>query len=64
MNAAPLAWAATLLAMKGYTLTGAKMKEIQAVNAARKAAIEQGASVEEAMERYQTMDQVPEQLRN
>ena len=59
-----LAWAATLLAMKGYTLTGAKMKEIQAVNAARKTAIEQGMSLEEAMERYQTMDQVPEQLRN
>ena len=53
-----LAWAATLLAMKGYTLTGAKMKEIQAVNAARKTAIEQGMSLEEAME------QVPEQLRN
>lgn len=59
-----LAWAATLLAMKGYTLTGAKMKEIQAVNAARKTAIEQGMSLEETMERYQTMDQVPEQLRN
>ena len=59
-----LAWAATLLAMKGYTLTGAKMKEIQAVNAARKTAIEQGMSLEEAMERYQTVDQVPEQLRN
>ncbi|MEQ2443103.1 MFS transporter [Pseudoflavonifractor sp. CLA-AP-H29] len=59
-----LAWGATLLAMKGYTLTGAKMKEIQAVNAARKAAIEQGMSLEEAMERYQTVDQVPEQLRN
>ena len=50
--------------MKGYTLTGAKMKEIQAVNAARKTAIEQGMSLEEAMERYQTVDQVPEQLRN
>lgn len=24
-----VAWAATLIAMKGYTLTGAKMKEIQ-----------------------------------
>ena len=29
-----LAWIATLWAMKGYTLTGAKMKEIQAINAA------------------------------
>ena len=55
-----LAWAATLLAMKGYSLTGEKMKEIQAVNAQRKAAIEQGMTVEEAMERYQTMDQAAE----
>ena len=59
-----LAWGATLLAMKGYTLTGAKMKEIQAVNAARKTAIEQGMTLEEAMERYQSVEQVPEQLRN
>ena len=28
-----VAWAATLIAMKGYALTGEKMKEIQAVNA-------------------------------
>lgn len=55
-----LAWGATLLAMKGYSLTGEKMKEIQAVNAQRKRAIEQGMTVEEAMERYQTMDQVAE----
>ena len=34
-----IAWAATLWAMKGYSLTGAKMKEIQAVNAQRKQAI-------------------------
>jgi Na+/melibiose symporter-like transporter len=54
-----LAWGATLLAMKGYTLTGEKMKEIQAVNAARKAAIERGMGLEEAMARYQTMEQVP-----
>lgn len=55
-----LAWGATLLAMKGYSLTGEKMKEIQAVNAQRKRAIEQGMTVEEAMERYQTMDQAAE----
>ena len=59
-----LAWAATLLAMKGYTLTGEKMKEIQAVNAARKAALEEGMNLEEAMARYQTLDQVPEELRS
>ncbi len=44
-----LAWAATLLAMKGYTLTGEKMKTIQAVNAARKEAVADGMSLEQAM---------------
>ena len=44
-----LAWAATLLAMKGYTLTGEKMKTIQAVNAARKEAVAGGMSLEQAM---------------
>jgi len=45
-----LAWAATLLAMKGYFLTGEKMKTIQAVNAARKEAVAGGMSLEQAME--------------
>ena len=45
-----LAWAATLLAMRGYTLTGEKMKTIQAVNAARKEAVAKGMSLEQAME--------------
>ena len=44
-----LAWAATLWAMRGYSLTGAKMKEIQAVNAARRQAIAEGTRLEEAM---------------
>ena len=43
------AWALTLLAMKGYELDGARIKTIQAVNAARKAAITDGMSVEDAM---------------
>lgn len=47
-----LAWVATLVAMKGYTLTGARMREIQEVNAARKEGIAQGMSLEEAMERW------------
>ena len=34
-----VAWAATLIAMKGYSLTGEKMKEIQAVNACRRDAV-------------------------
>ena len=58
-----VAWIATLIAMKGYSLTGEKMKEIQAVNAARKAAIAQGKTMEEAMAMYQTMDQVPKEFR-
>ena len=44
-----LAWAATLLAMKGYSLTGEKMKTIQAVNAARKEAVADGMTLEQAM---------------
>ena len=44
-----LAWALTLWAMKGYELDGARIKTIQAVNAARKAAIADGMSVEDAM---------------
>ena len=43
------AWVLTLWAMKGYELDGERVKTIQAVNAARKAAIEQGMSVDEAM---------------
>ena len=37
-----LAWIATLIAMRGYNLTGARMKEIQAINAVRKDAISKG----------------------
>ena len=44
-----IAWLATLWAMKGYELDGERLKTIQAVNAARKAAIADGMSMEEAM---------------
>ena len=54
-----IAWAATLIAMKGYDLTGERMKEIQAVNAMRKEAIANGMSMEEAMK----INNVPEQLK-
>ena len=50
-----VAWALTLWAMKGYELDGARMKEIQAVNAARKAGIAGGMSQEEAMAKWVTM---------
>lgn len=43
-------WVLTLLAMKGYSLTGEKMKTINKVNAARRAAIVGGLSPEEAMQ--------------
>ena len=57
-----LAWAATLWAMKGYSLTGKKMKEIQAVNNARKAYVATGKTLEEAMEVYKTVEDVEQKL--
>ena len=44
-----VAWALTLWAMKGYELDGRRVKTIQAVNAARKAAIADGMTMEEAI---------------
>jgi Na+/melibiose symporter-like transporter len=51
-----IAGIATILAMKGYTLTGEKMKEIQAVNNARKALLAQGFTMEEVMEKIKTIE--------
>ena len=51
-----LAWIATLVAMKGYNLTGRRMKEIQAINNARKEGIAQGMTVSQAMEKWQTVE--------
>lgn len=56
-----LAWIATLIAMKGYSLTGEKMKEIQAVNGARKKAIASGMTLEQSMETYKTLADVEKQ---
>ena len=44
-----VAWALTLWSMKGYSLDGERIKTIQAVNAARKAAVAGGMSMDEAM---------------
>ena len=44
-----VAWALTLISMKGYELDGKRVKTIQAVNAARKQAIANGMSTEEAI---------------
>jgi Na+/melibiose symporter-like transporter len=41
----------TLICMKGYELTGPRMKEIQEVNAKRKEAIAAGMTMEEAIEK-------------
>ena len=57
-----LAWVATLLAMKGYTLTGKRMKEIQAVNAVRKDGIAKGMTLEETMEKWKSIDEVPKEF--
>ena len=43
------AWVLTLISMKGYELDGKRIKVIQAVNAARKAAIANGMRQEDAM---------------
>ena len=47
-----IAWALTLWAMKGYELDGERVKEIQATNANRSAAVAKGMSLEEAMKKY------------
>ena len=43
------AWTLTLISMRGYELDGKRVKTVQAVNAARKAAIANGMSLEDAM---------------
>ena len=58
-----VAWAATLIAMKGYSLTGEKKKEIQAVNATRRHALANRMKLEEAMTKWQTLDQLPAEYR-
>ena len=45
-----VAWLLTLWAMKGYELDGKRVKQIQAVNAARKDAIAKGMTMEQAMQ--------------
>ena len=52
------AWALTLWAMKGYELSGPRMKEIQAINAARKELVAQGKTLEEAMKTIQTVEDI------
>ncbi|MBR0355763.1 MAG: hypothetical protein IJK35_10355, partial [Oscillospiraceae bacterium] len=56
------AWLVTIFCMTRYSLSGEKMREVQAVNAVRKAAVQRGMSMEQAMETWQTIDQVPERF--
>ena len=56
------AWLVTTFCMTRYGLSGKRLQEIQAVNAVRKAAVEGGMTMEEAMQTWQTIDQVPERF--
>lgn len=56
-----VAWVITLIAMRSYHLSGERMKEIQAVNAVRKDAVKNGMTLEDAMEKWITIDQVPKE---
>ena len=53
-----VAWALTLWAMKGYELSGPRMKEIQAINNARKELVAQGMTLEEAMAKIKIVDDI------
>ena len=52
-------WIITTICMTQYSLSGKSLQEIQAVNAVRKAAVQAGMSMDEAMETWKTIDQVP-----
>lgn len=54
------AWLVTVFCMTRYGLSGKKLQEVQAVNAVRKAAVQGGMSMEQAMATWQTIDQVPD----
>lgn len=58
-----VAWAITLWAMKGYELSGPRMKEIQAINAVRKDGVAKGMSLEDAMKKWQTIEDVPAEFK-
>ena len=55
-----IAWVLTLYAMHRYSLSGDRMREIQEVNAARKQAVSEGMDIEEAMEKWKTMEDLEE----
>lgn len=52
------AWVLTQYAMRKYSLSGERMKEIQAVNAVRKEAVAGGMSLEEAMDKWKSLEDI------
>lgn len=52
------AWVLTQYAMHRYSLSGERMKEIQAVNAVRKEAVAGGMSLEEAMDKWKSLEDI------
>ena len=52
------AWVLTLWAMKGYELSGPRMKEIQVINNARKELVAKGMTLEDAMKKIQTVEDI------
>ncbi|MBQ4381917.1 MAG: MFS transporter [Oscillospiraceae bacterium] len=55
-------WIVTIFCMTRYSLSGEKMREVQAVNAVRKEAVQGGMKMADAMKTWQTIDQVPERF--
>ena len=55
-----VAWLITTFCMTRYGLSGKRLQEVQAVNAVRKAAVNGGMTMEQAMATWQTIDQVPD----
>ncbi len=57
-----LAWIITLVAMKGYPLTGERMHEIQEINGVRKQAIADGMSLNEALQKWKTTEDLKKDI--
>ena len=55
-----IAWALTLIAMRGYELTGERMEEIQKINSKRKKAMAEGMSLDEAMKEIVSVGDIDE----
>ena len=56
------AWILTQYAMHRYSLSGERMREIQSVNAVRRQAVNDGMPLAEAMEKWKTLEDVPEEF--